>query len=604
VLNGATTQFADFKPDVAGKYTISDGKVPANTFDVYAGTWKGVIVGQNNGRPTPDPACLGCHDDQTAPDKFTPWKDSGHAEILTQNINDTASHWTISGCGPCHSVGYDTNAVNNGFDEAVASTGWTFTHGDPNNWTDMLNNFAPAARLANVQCENCYGPQDVSGAHTSSASAAGPRTTMSADDCGICHGEPLRHARFQQWEDSGHGNFEVALGEGLSSLSSTTLRNDCAGCHSAQGFLVLLAQLQSGNPSRTIPSNIPASKNTIQPQTCQVCHDPHAQGTTSGEPNTAKVRVVDNTPKLPGGFAATGVGRGAICFICHNSRNGSSSSNGADPALNVAPFTSDAFLHQDGDPVFGRMVSYSGPHEACQGDMVLGYNGYFVGSGNYRSPHSLIIDTCTNCHMEQTPPPALLSYNLAGTNHAFVPSLDICKNCHSANIAIGPMLQGKVESELELLEKAIADKILSRNTVTLVGGIARKIVGIRDLGSRGSVNVILSDVTGTVVSAVTTSTVGGNVISVTTTTTSGLLQTGTVASASLSTMLGIRICTASVTTSCLETDALAKALWNFYLVEEDQSLGVHNPDFTFAVLSGALKAVNSIPNAPVTSNEL
>jgi hypothetical protein len=352
------------------------------------------------------------------------------------------------------------------------------------------------------------------------------------------------------------------------------------------------------------------------PQTCQVCHDPHAQGTPSGEPNTAKVRLVDNTPKLSGGFQATGVGRGAICFVCHNSRNGASSGSGADPAVNVAPFTSDTFLHQDGDPVFGRLVGYAGPHLSSQGDVVLGYNAYFVGSGNYRSPHSLIVDTCTNCHMEQTPPPALLSYNLAGTNHSFVPSLGICKNCHSANVALGPMLQEKVESQLEVLERAIADKILSRNTVTNFSGTGRKIVGIRDLGEGGSINVILSDVTGTVVSSVTTTVISGmttTVISGVTitgalvtgqTTTTAVLQTGTVASASLSTMLGIQICTDTVTTNCLETDALAKALWNFYLIELDASFGVHNPDFTFAVLGGAMRAVNSIPDAPVISNEL
>jgi hypothetical protein len=26
---------------------------------------------------------------------------------------------------------------------------------------------------------------------------------------------------------------------------------------------------------------------------------------------------------------------------------------------------------------------------------------------------------CTTCHMEQTPPPDLLAYNLGGTNHGF-----------------------------------------------------------------------------------------------------------------------------------------------------------------------------------------
>jgi hypothetical protein len=406
---------------------------------------------------------------------------------------------------------------------------------------------------------------------------------MSADVCGSCHGEPLRHARFQQWEDSAHGNFEGPVGD------SKSTNTGCAGCHTAQGFMVYLAQLQGGNPLRTILSGT-TSADVAMPVTCSVCHDPHAQGTTSGKPNTATVRVEDNTPLLPGGFVATGVGRGAMCIVCHNSRNGAG----------TGAFANSVFLHMDGDPIYGSLTSYAGPHEACQGDMVMGYNAYFVGSvsptnSQYRSPHSLITGACVNCHMEQTPPPALLSYSLAGTNHSFRVSLDICSNCHSVNQSLGPMLQEKVRSGLEALEKTIGDKILSRNTVTNFNNTKQTIIGVKDLGSRGTINVILSDVTKTVVSSVT-----GTVV----TTTSVLSSSGTVTSASLSTMLGIRICTPTVTTNCLETDDLAKALWNFYLIEQDLSFGVHNPDFTLAVLGASQHAVDLIANTLVPSNEL
>ncbi len=64
------------------------------------------------------------------------------------------------------------------------------------------------------------------------------------------------------------------------------------------------------------------TRDTVQPQTCAVCHDPHAEGASSGEPNTGTVRITDNTPMLPAGFAAKNVGRGAICITCHNTRNG------------------------------------------------------------------------------------------------------------------------------------------------------------------------------------------------------------------------------------------------------------------------------------------
>src|SRR5512143_1063873 len=407
-VDGANTQLPSFVPAAAGQYTAVDS-FGTNTVTVFAGTWNGAITGISNLRPVSD-ECTGCHDGQTAPDKFTPWKDSGHAEIFTQNLN-AGGHYGES-CLPCHTVGFDKDplAVNNGFDDQpnystfVADPAYFSASPDDTRYTKMQTQYPELFKLTNIQCENCHGPNNGSTLHNN-GTLDPERISLSSDVCGACHGEPLRHARFQQWEDSGHGNYELAAEEGMSA--------NCAGCHSAQGFMVLLQRLQAGIPLRSIPADsITWTADTVLPQTCSVCHDPHAQGTTSGKPNTATVRVEDNTPKLPGGFAATGVGRGAICIICHNSRNGGGS----------GAFASDSFLHMDGDPVFGNLTGYSGPHEANQGDVLLGYNAYFVGNASptnsqYRSPHSLIVGSCVNCHMEQTPPPALLSYSLSGTNH-------------------------------------------------------------------------------------------------------------------------------------------------------------------------------------------
>ena len=77
-LNDATTQHPDFIPDIAGKYTITE--TTGGSLDIFAGTWLGVILPDG----TPDSACLICHNGTTAPDKFTPWKSSGHASILNE----------------------------------------------------------------------------------------------------------------------------------------------------------------------------------------------------------------------------------------------------------------------------------------------------------------------------------------------------------------------------------------------------------------------------------------------------------------------------------------------------------------------------------------
>ena len=62
-----------------------------------------------------------------------------------------------------------------------------------NNWTTVLDDYPDTAQIANIQCENCHGPQN-GGAHTQGS----PRIDLSSNVCATCHGEPLRHARFQQ----------------------------------------------------------------------------------------------------------------------------------------------------------------------------------------------------------------------------------------------------------------------------------------------------------------------------------------------------------------------------------------------------------------------
>ena len=87
-------------------------------------------------------------------------------------------------------------------------------------WTTILADYPATAQLSNIQCENCHGPQ-ASGIHVQGAEA---RISISSDVCATCHGEPPRHGRFQQWEESGHSNFELAIEEGED--------GNCGRCHS------------------------------------------------------------------------------------------------------------------------------------------------------------------------------------------------------------------------------------------------------------------------------------------------------------------------------------------------------------------------------------
>jgi len=393
-LAEANTQNPEFTPDMMGTYTVQVTDLAAGEpveLVIYAGTWVGTIVGQDaDGRPVSEASCIGCHGDT-----FATWAQSGHAEIFSSQLN-TSTHYG-EGCLSCHTVGYDTTVANNGIDDqsdwqAFLDSGMLHA-ADPNNWTTMLADYPQSAKLANIQCENCHGPQ-FSPAHTRGAA----RQNLSSDLCGSCHGEPPRHGRFQQWQLSAHANYELAMEEGMS--------GSCAKCHTANGF-VAWGKMDTPYDAATNPE-VTWTEDDVHPVTCQACHDPHAVGTTSGGPATdAYPRVYGDTPMLLAGFVAEGVGGGAICMTCHNTRRGLKNDATWDPG--------------DGDRA---------PHLGAQADVIMGQNLYFTAVGE-RSFHSLTADSCVDCHMEETPPVGDLSYALGGTNHTFYASPDICSECHS-----------------------------------------------------------------------------------------------------------------------------------------------------------------------------
>ena len=85
------------------------------TIRVYAGSWRGVVTGQDlDGRPVSDASCVSCHQ-AVGSDQFTPWAQTGHAEIFSANL-DTSTHYGPN-CFGCHTVGFNPDVPNSGFDE-------------------------------------------------------------------------------------------------------------------------------------------------------------------------------------------------------------------------------------------------------------------------------------------------------------------------------------------------------------------------------------------------------------------------------------------------------------------------------------------------------
>ncbi len=537
-LMGATTRTPEFTPDIPGNYQVTVTDTTQNTvisISIVAGAWRGVIVGQDaDGRPVPDANCTGCHNGSYAPDVFTPWAQTGHAEIFTDNLN-TSTHYG-EGCLSCHTVGYDTNAFNHGIDDqpdwqAFLDSGMLH-HADLSNWTTMLEVYPASAKLANIQCENCHGPQS-SNAHMQ---GTGSRISLSSDVCGICHGEPARHGRFQQWQLSGHANYELATDEGEN--------GNCSRCHTGNGFLAW----EDLNFDAGSNVEVTWTSDQIHPQTCQTCHDPHDIGTTSGNAETnATVRISGDTPMLAAGFVATDVGRGAICMTCHNGRRG---------------------LRNDSN--FDIADAARAPHVGPQADVLMGQNAYFVEVGK-RSYHSQIEDACVTCHMEATPPPDLLSYNLGGTNHTFYARKDICANCHTfANYegVQGPVQNklAKLKGEIEDALYAVIDAQTNQGAVIDFGGeatigSASEILGLDFEESHGRQGLAVQ------------------------------LASGWVGPVAMNSVKVVPAVGAATDIYRVADPSVAKAGWNYWLVHSDASLGVHNPGFVNSALDVSLFAV-------------
>jgi hypothetical protein len=541
-----TSQNPDFIPDITGLYTLEvtdTTRAPGTdviTIETYAGTWRGVITGQDeNGRPLAA-SCTGCHDGDYATDKFTPWAQSGHAEIFTNNLN-TSTHYGPN-CFGCHTVGFEPGVDNGGIEEAsdygdFLAAGLLNNPGD--NWTQVLSDFPNTAQLANIQCENCHGPQ-VGGAHRKAES----RIDLGSGVCATCHGEPLRHARFQQWQLSGHSNYELAVDESQS--------GNCSRCHTANGFLTWLPVLlgdEPGDPTGSI--SVGWSADEAHPQTCAACHDPHDPGTTTGINTNATVRVSGDTPPLIAGFTAIGVGKGAVCMTCHNSRRGLRND---DTYVDIA----------------GTAETSRAPHGSSQTDLLMGQNAYLVETG-IRGNHSLVTDSCVNCHMDQTPPPDLLAYNLGGTNHTFAASSDICSNCHGdAFDAAG--VQSGVDANLDVLQGAVEEAILAVMAEQIAAGNSIDLNGQALVDDPAEIlEIVFGEYHGR--QAITVTLASGVTV--------GPLRVNDVDVVDpAANVLGMLYDFAD--------ERLIKSGWNWNLVHNDSSRGVHNPSFSFAVLDASI----------------
>jgi len=598
VLDDAASRTPSFVVDRAGTYTVGEG---SHALTITAGTWRGMIAGGTGDTVTPDGQCLVCHkgvfpNGIVVPDMFTPWLATGHATMFTRGINGAVSDHYSGACIGCHTVGNDDGVTNNGFDEASAAAGWSMPILGAGAWNILVASEPAVAKLANIQCENCHGPQD-SVAHTKtfdtndqSQPFLSPRIAYAAENCATCHGAGAHHI-YSEWSTTGEGGMGHS-NRGTTALAAgaTGLNASCGRCHSAQGYTLYAGVLNAG---KVALNSIPAAKlatvttGNVEPITCVACHDPH----DATNPN--QLRFFGDTPNLPSGFAGHGMGKGALCLTCHNSRNGAQT--GSDTLT---------YLHEDGELYnAGNPTGYSAPHQADQGDVFTGHNAYFLGANlPMTSKHAAVQDTCVGCHMTLQPKGYLSHGAPAKSGHLFrIEEADqqtLCANCHGSAVD-GAGIQGQVESQLAALATAMGNAVKTK-----INGFAGGVIRVRawdeatDFYSSTSASNLVLDVVGNPVTSVGVEEIHGQVGFVLhfaqPITVPFVDAAGNPAPSKSLTSFGVQmgaIKDNQATPAVLYalSGNLVRAGWNYFLVEGDQSKGLHNPSFVAAVLNTTLR---------------
>jgi hypothetical protein len=367
MLETATDDLVNFKPDMPGVYTVSL-TLGSNqtTINIRAANYTGTNIAGFEDAPL---NCATCHATFILPELFATWKESDHATIFPKAMSgEMGAHWGES-CMKCHSTGYSNDplaANNGGFVSKANEVGFVWSEWAPVR-TGLYDSLLTTDQkmlsfVATIGCESCHGPY-VQTNHTSAQPV-----TMNSGVCAQCHDEPWRHNRYVQWEVSGHAEaiWSNSFRQGAASQNNS-LQN-CARCHDGQAYV----NFTKGMTTNTTAGGYESINHTTI--TCQTCHDPHSAGLR---------KAPASSDTLSNGFNYSGfnLGSSAICFDCHKFRR---DGEGYVPTNN--------------------MSSHWGPHYAGVADVLLGEGAYTFGMEiNGDHAHQYIQNTCVGCHMAPTP---------------------------------------------------------------------------------------------------------------------------------------------------------------------------------------------------------
>ena len=449
-------------------------------------------------------ACIICHQNICRYETNTP-----HASAFN---NLPSSQKTNPSCLVCHTVGY---GLPTGFVSASATP-----------------------QLAGVQCENCHGPAANHAAAPDDPTAI-PRVDIAAQVCGGCH-TGSHQPTYEEWSSSGHAEVVPTVEEDMAA-DPTRIRS-CGVCHSGSGRLAMIGGI---DPSVKLANDFNV------PQTCAVCHNPHATNSVApvqlynplSSTNNFQLTSADTgsvnafTNKY---YANTGIN---LCAQCHNDRGASWSSTSRAPHHSLQY---NMLLGYVGKQVYLPSPFFS-PHAGLPSSAFYSTNGLFY-----------LTNQCASCHMQDD--------SAGKANHSFTPAYDACLNCHVS--------QASVEASLASLNanisNGVSSVINSLNYWAANGAPA-------SLKTNSAVAWEYPDSDGL---TWTTNSLG-QVISWAKLDDTNPVFNGPKDQSALTNYPGI-----------------LTARFNLYVVLNDESMGVHNPIYAQFLLQSALIYVSSPTNAP------
>ncbi len=484
--------------------------------------------------------CEKCHDGSFMPDVVSTWQKTGHATKFEDSFGSYSEARPY--CIPCHTTGYDEENDNGGFDDLARAAGWNPAEENIGSWVASQGlegvQKSAAGRLINIQCENCHG-----GATNQEGNMHQYSVNWSPNACDACHGQidQLQYAAHVTGADVGGGNTHTAGAH-------------CANCHTGQGYVVnTIRGEEIIYPDAATPDE-PANMLPLVAQPvigCPTCHDPHAATFPEEEPlEDGGVKVFSKQLRawgevdLPAGVAID-AGVSATCINCHRNKR-------------------DVAYHAD----FIAGKKSRGPHQTMA-DVFYGVGADdFDGALKFtNSIHTTMAEHgCVTCHMAPTPgldshadpyDPEQPGHNMIG-GHSFAMSVELEDGTEVENV--GVFIDGKYAGGACMTEGCHATGTVTTYNRTAYG----------DYDGDGTVEGVQDEVQGLldILAAELPKNDDGNIPS------SGIDKMGL-------------------------TENQLRALWNYTLINNDGSLGIHNTAFAVQVLQKTYKQLTGedVPGA-------